>query len=203
MISMRAHAASSLKNSNHSIYPDHAIILGGDLQGSWSDAGRKSNNIRQCLLYRRLDGPPTPTYIPPHQPTQETGIDHFARSLDNSWIKQCHDTTVLTPASLDHRAVIASIEIPIPPAAHNYTVQPLEENTATSRKPATKLEFPIPKPALATWRCAAREASESRCRNVDYNSKSPLSLSSHAPLPPHPLIWHPSQTHPPKRWYSG
>ena len=167
-------------------FPDHAVILGGDLQGSWTGKGRKSDNIRTSLLYSRFDGPATPTYIPPHQPKLESCIDHFAHLADNPWIKQAQDTYVHTPAFLDHRAVLTSIELPIAPAAAHNTTRPTQL-TPELNAPTVKLKFPIPKPELETWRCAVRTTVEARCIELKSQISSLLETTGPA-LPQTPPV---------------
>ena len=179
------HTIQSLQSQ----FPDHSIILGGDLQGDWQGNNNKARNIRTHLTFDRFHGPVLPTFAPPLRPETTTCIDHFARSPETPAEWQTLPTYTRDSVFLDHKSLLTTISLPITPRAPMGPPNTSSLNEGTGHGlPTHKLRFPIPRQDLNKWKCAVREATETACTDLQVDLQSLLSSLDLSPRPP-PTPW--------------
>jgi hypothetical protein len=115
------------------------------------------------MLYRRWEGPTTPTFIPQSRPDQSTCIDHIAIWDPKSLTTQNGPTQTIKISFLYHNGVLGTASLPllVPPA-----FEP-SKPAITPRVPTFK--YPIPSHSLEEWK--ARVA-------VDSHSPTTLAIAN-------------------------
>ena len=143
------HAAACIAISTlTTAYPDHIIIIGGDLQGDLTSSSDKSCHLR-TLPYTLFNGPHLPTFTPPHQPTQATCIDHFLYYHPLHINIQTQDINNISHAFLDHEGIKAKVYLPL---KHHIQLPTPKPTSDTSSSQPIRFHFPIPQPLLTQWK---------------------------------------------------